>query len=110
MTPTTYQLEKEIAALKAENKALREAARALLDGLRNTAILHWPECDEAREHRRDGCGLIPMQQVSLDGHVSDVCDPCADRLLGARRCPPVCMGDLPHAAPLRALRKLLEAP
>lgn len=87
--PTTYQMEKENAALKSENEALREAAGALIDGLDADHGRHPLECRE--------CGVL----ATCGGHDRSYCDDCD---------PGGFTSDLPHAAPLRALRALLEAP
>ena len=93
MTPTTYQMEKEIAALKAENKALREAAGALLDVM----PFHEP-----------GCPYCPGRVMATKietltppyAGVRFTCD--AHATADAR--------DLKTAAHVRALRALLGAP
>lgn len=100
--PTTYQMEKEIAALKAENKALREAARALMRGLLDTLSegALWP-CDCAGERGADDCEGIATVRAYDQADTTDLCDSCAERLDRGH------LEDRRHTAPLRALRALL---
>ena len=86
--------------------ALREAARALLDALARASGEHsLTICDQARRGEYEGCDILATRHD--DDTSTDLCDACAEYLAeeGEEPLPP--LEDLPHAAPLRTLRKFL---
>jgi hypothetical protein len=103
---STLLLERDHHAAKA--KALREAARAVIDGLIKHLDAHdVAACEDWANPDVECGGIATRRLMSGSGDEVDLCDTCAAEREDRGW---ILSEEFPYAAPLRALRALLEAP